>query len=127
MAQGCSGHPHRHWLLFPGAPVHTAPASTASAVVSPEVWPVIYRKNNGKYIITLVYDGLWGIKLLGYMMIYNIYIYGIYQRVFSKTRYISTGWGPQSTAFSCLISGLSMVYGLSKVDITNINELVNGC
>ena len=73
MAQGCSGHPHRHWLLFPGAPVHTAPASTASAVVSPEVWPVIYRKNNGKYIITLVYDGLWGIKLLGYMMIYNSY------------------------------------------------------
>ena len=67
--------------------MHTAPASTASAVVSPEVWPVIYRKNNGKYIITLVYDGLWGIKLLGYMMIYNIYIWDIPEGILKNEVY----------------------------------------
>ena len=32
---------------------------------------------------------------------------------------VTTGWGPRSIAFSCLISGLTMVYG-------RYNELVNG-
>ena len=31
----------------------------------------------------MVYDGYWGIKVLGYMMM-MIYIYGIYTRGYSK-------------------------------------------